>query len=378
MAAGPELVASVALSRRGMVRGLAALAVTMSGAGQLLAQGAAGGGRPVPGQAVPLATPRPVTVTARPLAGLERADPGRRHFGRLEFRGGLVLTSPSGGFGGWSGLVADERGRRVLAISDRGDWLSADVGYVDGRPGGFQNAVMGPIVGTDGRPLRGRDADAESIALLDGTLARGTVLIAFERSHRIGRYPVGPGGLGPPLGFLRMPADLARAVASNRGIEAVCVISAGPRAGSIIAFAEEGFDARRNHTGWLWPDGISGEPVALGLTNIDDFAVTDVAALPDGSLIVLERKFRWTEGVKMRLRHVPATAVAPGALIEGEVLVEAGAGFEIDNMEGLAVSRDARGLPLLTIISDNNFNALLQRTVLLQFALLPHAPAGTR
>ena len=38
-------------------------------------------------------------------------------------------------------------------------------------------------------------------------------------------------------------------------------------------------------------------------------------------------------------------------------------------MEGLAVHTGSQGETLLTLISDDNFNSLLQRTVLLQFAL---------
>ena len=43
--------------------------------------------------------------------------------------------------------------------------------------------------------------------------------------------------------------------------------------------------------------------------------------------------------------------------------------YQIDNMEGMALHTDARGRKILTLISDNNFNALLQRTLVLQFEL---------
>ena len=42
---------------------------------------------------------------------------------------------------------------------------------------------------------------------------------------------------------------------------------------------------------------------------------------------------------------------------------------EIDNMEGLAVHTNAAGEIIVTMISDDNFNKGLQRTLLLQFAL---------
>jgi len=101
-------------------------------------------------------------------------------------------------------------------------------------------------------------------------------------------------------------------------------------------------------------------------------ALMHLAALPDGSLIVLERRFRWSEGVKMRLRLIRAAGA-----FDGEVLLEADSGYEIDNMEGLAVHQGARGETVLTLISDDNFNSLLQRTLLLQFTLLLDAQAAT-
>ncbi|HEX2216191.1 MAG TPA: esterase-like activity of phytase family protein, partial [Xanthobacteraceae bacterium] len=60
--------------------------------------------------------------------------------------------------------------------------------------------------------------------------------------------------------------------------------------------------------------------------------------------------------------------VRPGARVDGPVLIEADAGYQIDNMEALAVHRTGAGEIVLTIVSDDNFSAL-QRTLLLQFTL---------
>jgi hypothetical protein len=49
--------------------------------------------------------------------------------------------------------------------------------------------------------------------------------------------------------------------------------------------------------------------------------------------------------------------------------MEADLGYEIDNMEGLAVHRAANGDVVLTLVSDDNFSAI-QRNILLQFTLL--------
>ena len=76
-----------------------------------------------------------------------------------------------------------------------------------------------------------------------------------------------------------------------------------------------------------------------------------------------------SEGVKARLRLIRAHELRPGATITGELLLDAGVNHQIDNMEGLAVHRGAAGEIIVTMISDDNFNRVLQRTILLQFAL---------
>jgi hypothetical protein len=83
---------------------------------------------------------------------------------------------------------------------------------------------------------------------------------------------------------------------------------------------------------------------------------------------VLERRFSWARGVAMRIRSIPLSSIKPGALVDGPELIYADMGYQIDNMEGLSVHREADGTQVLTLISDDNFSAL-QRTLLLQFAL---------
>lgn len=352
------------------VGGLAAAGASVAVAQQVAVQPDLATRRPARGMVGP---PSAIEVAARPFTSFGKAAGVG---GRLEFVGGLVLTSTHKDFGGWSGLVMSDDGRRLLAISDRAGWMSAEVVYDQDRPKGLAGVVLGEIAGLGGLHLsRGRDRDAESITLLDGTLSRGTALVSFERNHRIGRFPLTERGLGAPLGYLKMPPD-ARRMPTNKGIEAVAVLRGGPHKGAIVAFAEEYYDTGRNHSGWIWPGGLGGEPQRLGLVNRDDFAITDAASLPDGSLLVLERKFRWLEGVKARLRLVRGMAIKPGAMLDGEMLLDADMTAEIDNMEGLAVSRNARGQTVLTLISDNNFNGFLQRTLLLQFALAQLSPRG--
>ena len=60
----------------------------------------------------------------------------------------------------------------------------------------------------------------------------------------------------------------------------------------------------------------------------------------------------------IRIRRIPLAGVQPGALVDGPALFEADMGYQIDNMEGLAVHRTAAGETVLTLISDDNFSPI--------------------
>lgn len=321
--------------------------------------------KPQPG----IADARAIEVTARPIPAFDPRHPGGARFGKLEFRGGLVLTSPSSAFGGWSGLALDGQGRRLLSISDSGVWLTGELTYDKGRPSGIANARLGPLTGFDGKPLTGfRERDSEGFALVAGTLSKGEGLVSFEGNHRILRYPVSEAGIGPPIEQLALPPAVKR-LSMNKSLESVCQLKAGPDAGAIVTLAERYPGPPPDHVGWL--GSADGRWRTLSIRSIDDFYLTDCHGLDDGGMLVLERRFRWRDlldGVRMRLRRFGAEEIAAGGTMAGEILIEASTELQIDNMEGLAAHREADGTLVVTMISDDNFNALLQRTVLLQFA----------
>lgn len=305
-----------------------------------------------------------LAITAIPI-DFDRDDPARKQFGKLVWRGGLNLFAKSPFFGGYSALIVAPSGKSLLAICDAGTWLRADIDYDGRRLKGLSEATIGPILGRDGKPLAGdAEQDSEGLALLGGDTSKGTAYVAFERNHRVLRYPFTPDRFGPPDGGLALPAETKR-MSANRGIEAVAPIRAGRLKGATVLFSERLPDKNGNLRGWL----IGGPtPGAIALKNVGGFDITDAAPLPDGGIVVLERRFRYSEGVKMRIRRIAAKDLKPGALISGEVLLEANDSLNIDNMEGIAAHRGVSGETVLTLISDDNFSAL-QRTLLMQFAL---------
>ena len=97
------------------------------------------------------------------------------------------------------------------------------------------------------------------------------------------------------------------------------------------------------------------------------FDVTDLAFLPDGDAVILERRFSLFGGFACRLRRLKGAAIRAESTVDGDVLYESQSSHQVDNMEGLALHREG-GETVLSLISDNNFSAL-QKTVLLEFSL---------
>jgi hypothetical protein len=315
--------------------------------------------------------PQEIEVLATPLASFWKDAAPAPATPHLEWRGGLVLTSPSSSFGGWSGLLMDPDGKGFLALSDAGAWMTGKIAYDAGRPQGLTATRIGPLRDAGGKLLAsGEDRDSEAIALASGTLAKGTAYIGFERNSRIALVDINEAGVSPMTSMLKLPQE-ARDV-GNDGIEAILTLKSGPHAGALVAFLESPLAGETVHRGWIW---ISGEPEPFTVGGVGDYGITDAVSLNDGSILLLERRFRPTDGVRIRLRRLPAGAVAPGSVAKGEVLLEAdGKQAQIDNLEALAVSKGEAGETVLTIMSDDNFNHVLQRTLLLQFTL-KDAPA---
>ncbi len=303
-----------------------------------------------------------IEIKSQAIEAFDPRDVSRKRFGALEFRGGLVLDSPTKDFGGLSGLRVMADGQHFVAVTDKGQWLRARIVYRGTVPIAITDAEMAPILGPDGRPLRRRGwYDTEALAG-DGD----TIYVGIERVHRIVRFDFGKDGLlsrGTPV-----PVPPAfRTLPNNASIECLAMApQGGPLGGTLIAVSERGLDPNGNILGFLVGGATRG---SFSLKRIDDFDVSDCAVSPAGRLLILERRFTWTSGIAMRIRSVPLAAIKPNATIDGTELISVDMGYQIDNMEGLSVHRTPNGATVLTIVSDDNFSPL-QRTLLLQFTLV--------
>ncbi|MBA4791965.1 MAG: esterase-like activity of phytase family protein [Rhizobiales bacterium] len=303
--------------------------------------------------------PIPISVSATPIATF-RPNSQDTRFGKLEFRGGVRLTSDFAGFGGISGFVLEPGGRNFVALTDAGVFLKGALVTEGDRPVGLTDVMAAAMLDEKGRiqATRGR-GDAEALAV-----APDAVYVTFEDINELWSYP------GPdPLGKTGVPVPVppgVKKLRQNLGLEALVYVPGPPMTGALIAIGEQGATASDDLPGFI----ISGPtPGSFTVRKSGVFSATDAALGPKGELFLLERSFSPAAGVAMQLRRFRLADVKPGAVLEGDILLTADMGFEIDNMEGLSVTVNAKGETLFTIVSDDNFSPL-QRTILLRFALV--------
>ena len=305
-----------------------------------------------------------IQVSAAPIP-LYPNMPGERRAGALAYRGGLLLSSADKRFGGLSDLAVSADGSEILAISDEARWLSARLTYNEaGDLAGLKTAEIAPMLNLSGRPMRGKAGDAEGLTLERPNDLHGPVIVSFERNVRVLRYDLSKGFSARPSSV--SIGNWVEALRENSQLEALTLV----KSDTLLVFAESRVGAEDIRAAFeTYPGTGKAQSRALSVIPRDPFSVTSAANAPDGGLFLLERRYSLIGGVGMELRHVPAGDLREGARLDGEVLTNLSfMDANIDNMEGVAVRRGAKGETLLYLISDNNFSAL-QRTLLLMFEL---------
>jgi hypothetical protein len=277
--------------------------------------------------------------------------------GPLRPLGGLVLAPDMLGGGGFSGVhLAPDL--TLTMISDRGHWAEARL-LLDGlTPMGLHPLRHVPLRDEAGRPLpRGFAADAEALVRRPD----GTWLVAFERRHRIRAYR----RLDGPGLYVAAPPGL-EAAPSNGGLESLAVLPDG----RLFAIAETFSPPERPDLRHAWL-GQPGAWMPLYWQPNAGFHPTDAAILPDGSALVLERRFSLLGGFAAKLIRTAPDAfrtAREGAVLRGEVILTLNdAPLPAENWEGIAVTRYGDET-LVALISDDN-ESVLQRSLLLLFAL---------
>ncbi|HEX6770099.1 MAG TPA: esterase-like activity of phytase family protein, partial [Candidatus Binatia bacterium] len=282
-------------------------------------------------------------------------NPDRKQFGALTLMGAFQLNPKDRRFGGLSGLSIGTDGR-LYAVSDRGYWLSARIMHSD--DGAIENLVdwhIAPMLTPAKIPVAGSLVDAEAFSRdRDGSL-----LVAFEGRHRIWRYDPPPHTFASTPTAIAVPAELSRAP-SNGGIEGLTALPDG----RLLALTEEFANPDGSFKGWL----LDGKQFAeLSYLPAKGFRVTDCAALKNGDVLVLERRYVPFGVLSARVTIVDGKTVRPGGKLSGRELLRIEHPLTVENFEGLAVQESAKGT-LIYLVSDDNYNRF-QETLLLQFLL---------
>lgn len=283
---------------------------------------------------------------------LVASDPARRKVGALTFLGAWELRSDNSDFGGISALIA-HGANRFLAVSDAGTFIGFTLGHQR-----MERSFIAALPGAQGENLDYRDRDSEGMAY---DPVSGHVWISYEARHAIRRLSP---SLGRIDGINRLP--FTNGWRANGGVEAIARLADG----RFVLFSETHNRPDGSNSAYIYsgdPVEAGSQPTAFGYRAPKGYRPTDAALLPDGRLLVLNRRVGFPEGFSAKLALLDPALIKSGTAITHKVIARLAPPLLVDNMEGLAVTKEA-GRTIVWMISDNNFN-ILQRTILMKFAL---------
>jgi hypothetical protein len=218
---------------------------------------------------------------------------------------------------------------------------------------------IAPLLTTSGTPTSGGLRDAEAL-----TQAKdGSFLVAFEGIHRIWRYAAPPLTMKSVPDVVKTPPAVVRAP-GNGGMEGIASLPDG----RLLILTEEFANPDGSFKGWLM---TAERTVELSYIPSPGFHVTDCAALDNGDVLVLERRYVPFGILSARMTLIEGKHLRAGAKLIGKELLKLEQPLAAENYEGIAVQRTPRGT-IVFIVSDDNYSSF-QQTLLLQF-LLSDAP----
>lgn len=263
---------------------------------------------------------------------------------------------------GLSGLAWDEDTGLLYALSDRGALFHLrpefdDRGYLTGA----QLVAVYALRDGRGTLLRSPFTDSEGLAILkgdNGVPADTELLVSFEARPRVVRYSP----TGRWLGETPLPAMLHNVRnyrEANQSLEAITV----DRRWGIVVGTEASL--RNRPDGQVPVFASSGRFWNYPLGTAPGSALVAMEALPDGSLLTLERAFvSPLRPLVISLRRTELTASTQNAplSVTDVAVFDSTEGWRLDNFEGLTRYRDRR----FFMVSDDNCHAW-QTTLLVYF-----------
>ena len=264
---------------------------------------------------------------------------------KLEQAGFLNIDRNEKDYGGFSGLLINNAGTEALVVTDKSFFFVLELRRDDNDIlAGYSAIKKGRILSSKGEHLNGRNTDSESIAMD----ANNNYYISFESNHRIMMHTEVEG-----KGIFVPKHPMFRKLSVNKGIEALAIDNEN----RLIAIPEKP------------PLGISDIPIFRLQNNKweiikyveieDNFLVTDAEILPMGLLLILERKFSWTQGFKTRFRLISLDKFDNTE----PIIVFTSTANQFDNLEGMTFWKDKKGEMRILTVSDDNFHPLQQSEI---------------
>lgn len=290
-----------------------------------------------------------ITVEASPVS-LDPADAVRTAKAGFRYAGGIAITSAATSrLHGVSDVIVSPDGR-LTAITDAGDLLTARLALDNqSRLSGWTRATLRPLLGEDGQPLPDSDHwDAEGLT----AVGDGQMLVSFEQTHRIWRYPTQ--GDRHPVTVNRPQEPMA----DNDGMEG---LAAAPTvAPDAYWVGVEPGDI------WICRLSVPCREVEGMPRPATGFRLSSLTSGPHGELVILHHSYIPAIGSRITVtviadplgarKVIGAFSIAPSPVT--------------DNFEGIAVVERPGGDWRLYLLSDDNFRST-QRTLMLAFDWTP-------
>lgn len=265
------------------------------------------------------------------------------------------MTSPHYRFGGYSTLLPPRNGQ-ATAFSDRGLILSFTLPDRKARVASLAWVYDPPESEENLTDIEAATRDPDD----------GTVWLSVEGENALVR-------LRPGMkvdGVIRPRA--MRDWGSNSGGEAMVRLADG----RFIVIRERSWalTGANRRSGLLFAGDPLEDQKALAFTYVGTpgFSTTEIEQLPDGRVLILERKLLWPYPPRFSGRIVLAdpAAIKAGKDWHGTVLARLESPLPIDNFEGMTVEERADGQWIVWIISDDNA-IKAQRTLLWKLRVDP-------
>jgi hypothetical protein len=293
------------------------------------------------------------SIALKPLP-FDPDRPSINRVGQLRFLKAWELGSGNQDFGGISALTALSDGR-FIGVSDAGTLI----GFGLTNDIRADRPFIAPLPEAYGPGKTYRDRDSEGLAYDADT---GQFWVSYEGNDMIRRFTPS---------FARSDSVVHPAAMQdwpyNRGAETILRFPDGR-----FAVFSEGADR---------PDGsyqavlFSGDPVEPGTSSFTfgyrppvGYKATDAKMLPDGRILMLNRRIGFPNGFSAILSVLNPADITKGATVKSTPIAVLKSPLLVDNMEGLAITQEG-AQTIIWLISDNNFN-IFQRTLLMKFALV--------